>query len=95
MGRGRISLGCTDLYGKQIDSLHHHHSEMMTTFDRRFISIETHSDDIETRLQHDAQALSLHLDRHDERFTQFVESHAHDHCEMMTCLRSSFPPPAP
>ena len=95
MGRGRLSLGCADLYGTQIGSLHHHHSEMMTTFDRRFISIETHSDDLETCLQHDAQALSLHLDHHDERFTQFVESHACDHYEMMTYLRSLFPPPAP
>ena len=90
------------LYGAQFSSLHHHHSELTDTLDRRFISFETCFDDLETRHRHDMQALSLYLDHHDERFTQFVESHARDqekrrrdHREMMAYLRSLFPPPTP
>ena len=55
-----------NIHGTQINSLHHHHSNMMTTFDRRFISIKTHSDDLKTRLRYDIQALSLRLDCHDK-----------------------------
>ena len=84
----------SDFHGTKISSLHHHHFELTTTFDRRFISIETRFDDHETHLRHDMHALSLRLDCHDERFTQFMESHTRDHREMMTYLYS-FPPPTP
>ena len=60
------------------------------------------SDDLETFLQHDMWALSLRLDRHDERFTQFTKSHARDkeerrrdHYEIMAYLRSLFSPLVP
>ena len=76
----------SDIYSAQIGSLHHHHSKMMTTLDLQFMSIETRSYDLEIRPRHDMQALSISIDRHDKRFSRFMESHACDHCEMMTYL---------
>ena len=48
----------SDMHSTHISSLHHHHAEIMNIHDRRFMSLETHLDDFETR-----------LDRQDERFT--------------------------
>ena len=54
-----------DFIGVQFGSIHHHHSELTTTFNRHFMSVETHSDDLKTHLRHDMQTLSLRLDHHD------------------------------
>ena len=64
------------LYGVQFISLHHHYSKLTG-----FISFETYSNDLKTCIRHDMLALSLLLDHHDERFTQFVESYARDQKE--------------
>ena len=48
----------SDMQSTQIISRHHHHAQIMNIHDHQFMSLETHLDDFETR-----------LDRQDERFT--------------------------
>ena len=53
----------SDKHNTQLSAIHHHHAEMVAIHDRRFISLDTHLDDFETR-----------LDRQDVHFTQILDS---------------------